>query len=596
MTDILINDLRPRVQYVQAEGELGTSVFDYPFPILSDGDLRVAVDDVILDSSAYTITGTGQEQGGTIVFGQSPSGGARISIWRDMPFQRTTDFSPGADLRAAVLNDELDRTALLLQQAEALVGDSIHRLPYDVDSDLVLPLARDRAGMFLSFDVDGRPVTKVPDSMGATAQFALIYLGSYATAQAPTQRLNGSPLQQGDLFFDTDEQSMQVYSQSGWVSTFVGDDIYMPRDGAVAMTGSLDMDGNAIVDPDTVDGRDIAADGVALDLINDTALPEIRNQLNALEETQFRLLWSSAIENGVNEYQLINTYIDDFSDESGIEDGALAGSGYSYNPIDGSYNCRSPGASVSSGINAVSPIGNYANSPLVTTDGNLSAYWQGTATSFTSGFYVQYDLGAIKPVTRFLVYVLANQTMMANMRVLGCRTNAFGADTVVLGEGSFVNSTGWQHVDIAGTVRYVRIVSPDGSRTTNANTYIPVITEIQILGAVIIDMTIVSSPITVENDPLEGRVLVELELYGEPEINTDFVLSVSRDDGTTWTAVSATVLQTWASTGRTLVAGTVDLSSQPSGTSIRLKLDCQNDADVVLHRWGFQCDQALLEA
>ena len=139
----------------------------------------------------------------------------------------------------------------------------------------------------------------------------------------------------------------------------------------------------------------------------------------------------------------------------------------------------------------------------------------------------------------------------------------------------------------------MRLVSADGSRTGNFNTYVPLISEIQILDAVISDMVLVSAPILAETTPLEARALVELELTGEPEVNTDIVLSISRDDGTTWTAVDLVVLENQSDTGRVLLAGTVDLSTQPIGTTLRLNLEAQNGADIILHCWGIQCDQAL---
>jgi len=45
--------------------------------------------------------------------------------------------------------------------------------------------------------------------------FANIYLGPSATA--PTQDPDGSPLDVGDLYFDTASQTMKVYSSSGWI-------------------------------------------------------------------------------------------------------------------------------------------------------------------------------------------------------------------------------------------------------------------------------------------------------------------------------------------------------------------------------------------
>ncbi|MDF1749944.1 MAG: hypothetical protein P1V34_13815 [Alphaproteobacteria bacterium] len=593
MTDILINDLRPRVQYVQGEGELATSVFDYPFPILSNADLRVAVDGESVDTGAYTVTGTGHAQGGTIIFVSAPHSGARVSIWRDMPFQRTTDFSPGADLRAAVLNDELDRTALLLQQAEALVGDSIHRLPYDVDTDLVLPLAQDRAGMFLSFDTEGRPVTKVPDSIGDTAQFALVYLGAYTTEQTPTQRVNQTPLRQGDLFFDTDLQAMQVYTESGWTAAYITDEEFLSVDGTSAMVGDLNMSGNNIIDPNMVDGRYISVDGAALDSLISTSLPKIHDRLDDLEETQFRLLWASAVHHGIDVYLLINTYIDDFTNDSGIEDGDLAGEGYNYDSLNDAFNCRSVGTNVAMGVPVSTPIGNYSGSPALIVDGNTSIYWQGGYTSLPAGTYLQFDLGSVMSVSQFRAFILAGNTMFGTVNIVGSETGSFIGEEVILGEGTFVDSAGWQNIDLIGTARYVRLVSVDGSLTGNFNPYNPVLTEIQILDAVITDMTLVSKVIHAAADPMEGRMLLDLTMWSTSLLNTDIVLSISRDDGTSWTAIVLSEIQTLSESSRLLLTGTVNLSAQSPGTDIRMKLETQNGADVIVHRWGLQCDQAL---
>ena len=62
--------------------------------------------------------------------------------------------------------------------------------------------------------------------------------------------------------------SVSVSSGGGTSSggaTGVGTTVYLPRDGSLSMTGTLDMGENSIINVQRVDGRDLQADGVILD-------------------------------------------------------------------------------------------------------------------------------------------------------------------------------------------------------------------------------------------------------------------------------------------------------------------------------------------
>jgi len=164
MAELIISDVRPRVQY-SADG-VQTS-FPYPFPIFDQADLVVVFDDNGTPG-ANNITGVGVSGGGDVVFDSPPPLATRITIYRDMAFARETDFQEAGDFRAAVINEELDRMAMLLQQAEMLVADSLHKPLYESDSDLVLPSAATRAGKVLAFDDNGLPIIGSPSEEAAT--------------------------------------------------------------------------------------------------------------------------------------------------------------------------------------------------------------------------------------------------------------------------------------------------------------------------------------------------------------------------------------------------------------------------------------------
>ena len=91
-------------------------------------------------------------------------------------------------------------------------------------------------------------------------------------------------------------------------------------------------------------------------------------------------------------------------------------------------------------------------------------------------------------------------------------------------------------------------------------------------------MTLVSNSVTAEAQPTKADVvLTYTNGAGTATINTDLIASVSRDNGTTYTAI------TLASQGTTgghtiLTANNVDISGQPAGTSMVWKVATINQS------------------
>ena len=169
MPDVLVADARPYVQYA-CDGV--QTVFTYPFPILAAEDLTVVLDDATTPAGV-SLAGVGDSAGGTVTLSPAPAAGRTLTLYRDMPVARTTDFQEAGEFRASAINAELDRLAMLLQQVEALAGQALKRAPEDADTALVLPPAPARAAGVLGFDADGLPtVTTAPATAAATASAA----------------------------------------------------------------------------------------------------------------------------------------------------------------------------------------------------------------------------------------------------------------------------------------------------------------------------------------------------------------------------------------------------------------------------------------
>lgn len=311
MPELVISDVRPRVQYT-ADGV--QTVFPYPFPIIDQVDLVVVFND---DESpgSNVVTGVGASNGGDVVFDVPPPVNTRITIYRDMAFARETDFQEAGDFRAAVINEELDRMAMLLQQAEMLVGDSLHKPLFDVDATLTLPSAADRSGKVLAFDEAGLPTVGSPSAEAATLAAASAS-GAAISAAAAANSLEGAraeanfalnaavPIQtlSGDgvtvafvldraviassalaITIDGIKQHTTTYTAAENLLTFSEappsgtDNIEVTFIGFVGLVSEL----NAIPD-NALSGTMISGgtmDGVSLDSLNDGALGGFRNRI-----------------------------------------------------------------------------------------------------------------------------------------------------------------------------------------------------------------------------------------------------------------------------------------------------------------------------
>ena len=92
------------------------------------------------------------------------------------------------------------------------------------------------------------------------------------------------------------------------------------------------------------------------------------------------------------------------------------------------------------------------------------------------------------------------------------------------------------------------------------------------------NLTLVSNASTADSTPTTGDIVMTYTNgAGTATVNTDLKAYVSRDDGTTWT--QATLSSEGTTGGHTiLTAHNVDISSQPSGTSMRYKITTHNQS------------------
>ncbi|MCU0983878.1 MAG: phage tail fiber protein [Acetobacteraceae bacterium] len=148
---ITIGDTAPRIQYLASGTDTG---FTYPFPVFRAGDIAVhlGTDEV---TDGFAVLGAGRSEGGTVLFDQPPAAGTVVTLRRRMPLGRVTDFQENGELRASVLNDELDAQAAAIQQVADDAFRALRFAPTDTAPTPILPPREARANRVLGFDAAG---------------------------------------------------------------------------------------------------------------------------------------------------------------------------------------------------------------------------------------------------------------------------------------------------------------------------------------------------------------------------------------------------------------------------------------------------------
>jgi hypothetical protein len=103
------------------------------------------------------------------------------------------------------------------------------------------------------------------------------------------------------------------------------------------------------------------------------------------------------------------------------------------------------------------------------------------------------------------------------------------------------------------------------------------------------NMTLFSNGNTAEAQPDTARIVLFEEDVDAITINTDLKAYVSRDGGTTYTQVTLADKGDYDNNKR-LLAATIDISGQPSGTNMKYKLESLNNKDLKIHGTGLLWD------
>lgn len=150
-------------------GDGVSTVFQFPSRFLSNDDLLVALNGV-LQVTGFTVTGAGAVDGGEVTFSVAPASAAQVVIVRSPPISQLLDFENGQSVLEGTLDNGLDKLTMIAQFLLRRSGRTIRMSDFDVSPAVsTLPLAADRANMFLGFDANGDLTVNAPTGAALTA-------------------------------------------------------------------------------------------------------------------------------------------------------------------------------------------------------------------------------------------------------------------------------------------------------------------------------------------------------------------------------------------------------------------------------------------
>lgn len=627
--DLVVADNPPRASHIQTDSE--NTDFGFNFPLTDASHLRVAVDGARLDSGDFSLqTGmTLPAESGAVTLLAAPTTGARVVIWRHLPIERQDDFLEDGAFRSSALNSELDRFAMILQQVEQRFEDTIRRSPSDVDMSLTIPTKEARAGKVMSFSSDGGIPSGLDEPVGDNSAATSAAAAAQADASAITADNAASAI------VNAAEAALNLSDLTDTDAARASLDAYSTSEVSLQAAASLQTDDQA--------RHGAAWNGLRL-----------------------------AAQEGFARFNLVDGYVDDFKDSSGLDLTASNGhtfdeggdfvsntfvaattisaadwpgaSGSLANSTDGTYTWKE--------INSASNNGAYKTTLPAYVDhlgedrvgwqwgGNsnftgMHYYLDGTSglidfTSVTS-FEIEWAMrvrgdsnfggrhvhllvhpdadhyfgllwygftetdGVIDNSTRFEVtgfpsgpsdYLAHNQWHDLKMVVENWDNDAKTLDLSVFADGVLQEKkTGLSAYYSASSRPASTTLMRFGKHTDNqSGEYV----EVDRFSFFVPDesaatsMTLISEPTTADAVPDEGHFIVQIEETDSIALGEDIVLSISRDDGTTWTVGTVSALGL-SGDGNTVAVAICDLSSQPSGTAMRLKIETPTQQRLRIH-------------
>lgn len=210
-----VADNTSRNQYTATSGQ---TVFAYTFEIVDKDDVVVLKNGTTLsEGTDYTVSNVGNDSGGNVTLTVGATAGDILTLYRDMPYSRTQNYTNSGDFLASEVNSDFDNLWLAGEQTNRAFSQSIRKPITDSDSiSMELPEAATRADRFLTFDSTGAVTATAVSSATAPQNIYRQQMTGDGTTTAFTLNFDsGSVGGAIVIYIDGVYQEGDTYSASG---------------------------------------------------------------------------------------------------------------------------------------------------------------------------------------------------------------------------------------------------------------------------------------------------------------------------------------------------------------------------------------------
>lgn len=106
-----------KISYV-GDGE--NTEFSFSFPFFQEADIKVSIDNELLNTTQYDVNPNDDFSGGIVVFPSAPETGKNIDIFRQINLSRVIDYQPTAKIDPEDLNSDFNFLLAALQDTHAI--------------------------------------------------------------------------------------------------------------------------------------------------------------------------------------------------------------------------------------------------------------------------------------------------------------------------------------------------------------------------------------------------------------------------------------------------------------------------------------------
>ncbi len=171
---IKIPEVTPIVRYVVNGTQ---TIFTFPFPVFATEDLAVYINGA-KQASGYSVSDAGVSTGGSVTFDNAPAIDSVLTLARELPIERVTDFLEGGDFSALSINNELDYMIAALQQVNRENDLMLKYSDSETPANVELPARATRKNKALGFDSDGNPIAVSLEGSMAAPDFTPVGTGA----------------------------------------------------------------------------------------------------------------------------------------------------------------------------------------------------------------------------------------------------------------------------------------------------------------------------------------------------------------------------------------------------------------------------------